>query len=36
MNPILPEQSAREECLKLIEELDSSPLGVQNAKTAMN
>ena len=27
MNPILPEQSAREECLKLIEELDSSPLG---------
>ena len=27
MNPILPEQSAREECLKLMEELDSSPLG---------
>ncbi|MBP5161615.1 MAG: RluA family pseudouridine synthase [Spirochaetales bacterium] len=27
MNPILPEQSAREECLKLIEELDRSVLG---------
>ena len=27
MNPILPEQGAREECLKLIEELDSSLLG---------
>ena len=27
MNPILPEDDARTECLKLMEELDSSPLG---------
>lgn len=27
MNPILPLEEARKECLKLIEELDSSPLG---------